>query len=310
MQSTNSILMIRPTNFNYNSETAVNNYYQKASSLSEAQTIQKKALEEFNNFVDKLKDNGVSVIVVEDRLDSKSPDSIFPNNWISFHESSRVALYPMFAENRRLERRDDILKKLIKLGYSLGPIKDYSKNEINNTYLEGTGSMILDRVNKKAYCAISPRADIKLLEDFCHDFNYTPISFNSYQWVEGRRLPIYHTNVMMAVASDFAIICSDSIDNEGEKKVVINSLEQDGKKIIHISESQVEKFAGNALEVRKRSGDTILVMSQSAFDALDKNQIETIEKHTKILPIDIPTIEKYGGGSVRCMMAEIFLPKD
>ena len=309
MQSTNSILMIKPTKFNYNGETAVNNYYQQASDLSEANEIQREALNEFNGFVDTLKRKGINVIDIEDRHDSISPDSIFPNNWISFHESGRVAFYPMFAKNRRLERRDDILIQLKERGYRLNTIRDYSRNEISDTYLEGTGSMIFDRENKKAYCAISPRADIELFKEFCSDFGYTPVYFNSYQSVDEKRLPIYHTNVMMAVGSEFAIICADSIDDEIERKNIINSLKADGKEIVYISELQVESFAGNALEVRKADGDAILVMSKTAFEVLEKKQIEQIEKYTEILPINVSTIEKYGGGSVRCMMAEVFLPK-
>ena len=309
MQSTNSILMIKPTRFNYNVETAVNNYYQQASDISETEEIQGRALEEFNKFVSVLEGNGIDVVVIEDRPNSESPDSIFPNNWVSFHEGGEVALYPMFARNRRLERRDDILLHLKDQGYKLNIIRDYSKNELNNTYLEGTGSMILDRENKKAYCVISPRADIELFKEFCHDFNYTPVCFNSYQWAKGTRLPIYHTNVMMAIAKNFAVICADSIDNIVEKKEVIDTLEKDGKEIVYISELQVESFAGNTLEVSKKDGSTVLVISKTAFDVLEKSQIEQIERHTKLLPVEVPTIEKYGGGSVRCMMAEVFLPR-
>jgi len=308
-QITDTILMIKPVKFHYNSQTAVNNYYQTLPWGINNSSIQEKALIEFNNFVDILDDIGIEVLVVEDTIDPPTPDSIFPNNWISFHSDGRIALYPMFAKNRRLERRMDILDRLRNKNFKINDIMDYSKFEEKDIFLEGTGSMILDRVAKKVYCALSPRADLTLLNKFCSDFEYTPISFNAYQWSNKKRLPIYHTNVLMAIGEDFTILCSSSIDNIEEKNKVVSELRSDGKTIIDITEKQVEHFAGNALQVKNYRGDKYLILSKTANDILSEDQIQSIEKTSKILSVDIDTIQKYGGGSVRCMMAEIFLPR-
>ncbi|MDP3313461.1 citrulline utilization hydrolase CtlX [Lutibacter sp.] len=308
-QITNTILMIRPVSFRMNEQTAVNNYYQKVLESLNSETVQLKALQEFDNFVDKLREAGVQVIVIEDSKDSNTPDSIFPNNWISFHENGDVALYPMFAENRRLERREDVFTILEEQGFEIENVIDYTLAEKEGLFLEGTGSLLLDRINRKAYCALSPRADEDLFIEFCEDFEYTPVPFVSYQTVNEKRLPIYHTNVMMCIAEEFVIICLDSIDDKKDKKNVIKHLKEDYKEIITISETQVAQFAGNMLQVLGNNGEKYIVMSQSALDSLNKGQLNAISKYCKIISSPIDTIEACGGGSVRCMMAEVFLPK-
>lgn len=305
-QITDTLLMIRPVNFRMNEQTAVNNYFQK--STKELQdTVNNKAQQEFDAFVRMLKAEGVNVIVVDDVLSQDTPDSIFPNNWVSFHENGDVALYPMFAKNRRRERREDIFEKIEDEGRFIRNFVDYTSAELENIYLEGTGSLILDRQYRKAYCALSPRADEDLVIEFCEDFEFTPIIFKAYQTYKGERLPIYHTNVMMCVAEDFAVICLDAIDDNKEKKLVADSLIQDEKEIISISEAQMNQFAGNMLQVQ--GDDKLVVMSQAAFEALTDVQISTIESYCKIVSSDLSTIETHGGGSARCMLAEVFIPK-
>ncbi|OGS70483.1 MAG: amidinotransferase [Flavobacteria bacterium RIFCSPLOWO2_12_FULL_35_11] len=309
-QITNTILMIRPVLFRMNEQTAVNNYYQKVLESLTPETVQFKALQEFDNFVEKLKAVGVNVIVVNDTKETDTPDSIFPNNWISFHENGDVALYPMFAENRRLERREDILETLEDLGYQINNVVDYTSAEEEKIYLEGTGSLLLDRVNGKAYCALSPRADEDLLIEFCEDFEFTPVSFVANQTLNDKRLPIYHTNVIMCLGEKFSVICLDSIDDKKERKDVIKHLKEDKKEIISITEEQVNSFAGNMLQVLGSNNERYIVMSNSAFESLTKQQINQLEKHGKILYSSLDTIEACGGGSARCMMAEVFLPKN
>lgn len=302
--------MIRPVSFRMNEQTAVNNYYQKVLESLTPETVQFKALQEFDDFVEKLKAVGVNVIVINDTTDTDTPDSIFPNNWISFHENGDVALYPMFAENRRLERREDILETLEDLGYEINNVIDYTSAEEEKIYLEGTGSLLLDRVNGKAYCALSPRADEDLLIEFCEDFEFTPVSFVANQSLNDKRLPIYHTNVIMCLGEKFSVICLDSIDDKKERKEVIKHLKEDKKEIIAISEEQVNSFAGNMLQVLGSNNERYIVMSNSAFESLNKQQINQLEKHGKILYSSLDTVEACGGGSARCMMAEVFLPKN
>lgn len=308
-QTTNTILMIRPVNFRMNEQTAVNNYYQKELDNMLPETINAKAQAEFDAYVEKLRDIGVHVVVVNDTLETDTPDSIFPNNWISFHENGYVGLYPMFAENRRLERREDILLALEEEGFVINQIVDYTAAEEENIYLEATGSVVLDRVNRKAYCALSPRADEDLFIEFCEDFEFTPVIFTAYQTVDGHRKAIYHTNVMMCVGETFAVICLDSIDDKKEYKNVINHLKENDKEIIAITEAQVNNFAGNMLQVKGANETHYLIMSQSAYNSLTITQIEKLEKHSKIISSSLNTIEICGGGSARCMMAEVFLSK-
>ncbi|WP_224489092.1 citrulline utilization hydrolase CtlX [Robertkochia flava] len=307
-QATDTILMIRPVNFRMNEQTAVNNYFQE--NINELQaTVNKKAQEEFDTFVGKLKAAGVHVIVVEDTMEPDTPDSIFPNNWISFHEDGQIGVYPMFAENRRLERRDDVLERLEAEGLVIRNVMDYTAAEEENVFLEGTGSIVLDRENRKAYCALSPRADEDLFIEFCEDFEYTPVIFYAYQTVKEERMLIYHTNVMMCVADKFAVICLDTIDDKKERKNVVTHLTNDGKEIIEISEAQMHQFAGNMLQVLGDNEKKYLVMSGAAHKALTPAQIQQIEKYSEILSSPLDTIETCGGGSARCMMAEVFLPK-
>lgn len=301
--------MIRPVAFRMNEQTAVNNYYQKVLDGLTPENVNAKAQEEFDNFVKKLRLVGVNVTVVDDTLQPDTPDSIFPNNWISFHENSVVVLYPMFAENRRAERREDILDILEGKGFKINEIMDYTSAEEDDLFLEGTGSLLLDRENGKAYCALSPRADEDLMIEFCEDFEFTPVIFEAFQTVDGQRKLIYHTNVMMCIGDTFAVICADCIDDKKERKMVLDSLRGDEKDIILITEEQVNNFAGNMLEVKGSDGKRYLVMSTSAYQALTKKQIAQLEQHITILHSSLDTIEACGGGSARCMMAEIFLPK-
>ena len=304
-QITNNIMMIEPVSFNYNTETAINNYYQINNTALSKEEIQQKALKEFKEFVSLLRSKNINVIVFKDTENPKTPDSIFPNNWVSFHINGEIVLYPMYAKNRRLERRNDIIQKL-RDDFIVTKINDFSYYENQELYLEGTGSMILDRENKICYAAISDRTNKNIVNDFCNQLNFKPILFTSNQDVRGKRLAIYHTNVMMCITTNFAIVCLDSIDCNEEKDRVIDILNETKKEIISISEEQTNKFAGNMLEVE---GDKkYLVMSKSAYSCLTENQIKKINKYCEILYSDLSTIEDYGGGSARCMMAEIFLP--
>ena len=307
-QITNTLLMIRPVAYRMNEQTAVNNYFQENLNLSDV-VINAKAQKEFDVFVVKLREVGVTVIVEDDILEMETPDSIFPNNWVSFHENGDVGLYPMFAENRRRERREDILLRLEKEGFVINNLIDYTSAEDEGIFLEGTGSLILDRVNQKAYCALSPRADEDLVIEFCEDFEYDPIIFRANQTIKGQRLPIYHTNVLMALGEDIAVICLDAIDSKSEKKMLIQNFKEDGKEVVKISETQMQQFAGNMLQVKGANNQKYMVMSSAAYYSLIPEQIRSIEKNSTIIHSDLNTIETCGGGSARCMMAEVFLPK-
>ncbi|MGB7841818.1 MAG: arginine deiminase-related protein [Salinimicrobium sp.] len=307
-QITDTLLMVRPVAFRMNEQTAVNNYFQEGLHLAN-EKINLQAQEEFDAFVEKLRAVGVHVIVIDDDKKLDTPDSIFPNNWVTFHENATAALYPLFAENRRRERRAEVFEKIEEEGFLINNVVDYTSAEEEGLFLESTGSMILDRINEKAYCALSPRANEELLIEFCEDFELTPVIFTAYQDVDGRRMPIYHTNVMMCVAENFAVICLDSIDDPKERKNVVRHLRTDGKEIIEISEAQMHRYAGNMLQVAGKDNKKYLVMSKSAYDSLLPTQIAAIEKHCEILSSDLETIETCGGGSARCMLAEVFLPK-
>lgn len=307
-QTTNTILMIRPVHFRMNEQTAINNYFQEDLDLKNAE-INAKAQQEFDAYVEKLRAVGVNVIVEDDDKLMDTPDSIFPNNWVSFHKNGNVGLYPMFAENRRKERREEVFMRLEKEGFKINNIIDYTEAENEGVFLEGTGSLLLDRVNDKAYCALSPRADESLFIEFCEDFEYTPIVFTANQTVDGKRMPIYHTNVMMCLAETFAVICLETIDDKKERKNVLKNLTEDNKEIIKITEEQMANFAGNMLQVKGKDDKRYLIMSQAAYNSLTQAQINKIEKHCAILSSSLETIETCGGGSARCMMAEVFLPK-
>ena len=307
MQTAKTVLMVEPIAFGYNSQTAENNYFQKEQKESD---IQEKALIEFNNFADQLREKGIEVITVKDTLDPHSPDSIFPNNWVSFHENGTVALYPMFAMNRRVERRPEILETLQKEGFIINEVEDFSPFENEEKYLEGTGSMIFDHDFKIAYGSVSLRLDEELFRDFCEKFGYRPVVFHSFQNVGDQRLPIYHTNVMMCVAEQFVVICLDCIDDEMEREKVQETIKSSEKEVIEISEDQMQQFAGNMLQVQNQEGKQFLVMSETAYKSLKTEQIQHIEQYCEIIYADLNTIETNGGGSARCMLAEVFLPKN
>ena len=305
-QITDTVLMLRPVRFRTNEETIVNNYFQKGINITQEE-INRKAQQEFDTLVQKLREVGVHVIQVEDIYEQDTPDSIFPNNWISFHNNGDVAIYPMFAENRRRERREDILDIVEEAGFEIENVFDYTEAENEGIFLEGTGAMVLDRIHRKAYCALSPRASEELFIEFCEDFEYTPVIFRAFQKTDGELKPIYHTNVMMALGRTFAIVCLDTIEDKNERKNVLNHLKEDKKEIITISREQVDYYAGNMLEVKGKE-HSYLVMSQTAYESLTPQQIEAIERHTQMLYSDLSTIEICGGGSARCMLAEVFLP--
>jgi hypothetical protein len=306
MQTANTVLMVEPIAFGYNSQTAQNNYFQVEQKEAD---IQEKALQEFNNFVEKLRAKGIQVITVKDTLEPHSPDSIFPNNWVSFHQDGTVALYPMFAPNRRVERRNDILETIRNEGFKINKVEDLSSSEKDDLFLEGTGSMIFDHDYKIAYGSVSLRLDEQLFRDFCDKLGYTPIVFHSFHNVGNQRLPIYHTNVMMCVAEQFVVICLDCIDNELEREKVQEVIKSTEKEVIEISEEQLHQFAGNMLQVQNEEGTPFLVMSETAYQSLTQEQIQKIESYCEIIYADLNTIEVNGGGSARCMLAEIFLPK-
>jgi len=301
MQTTSHILMIRPVNFGYNAETAVNNGFQVAGMDTEAQ---KKALREFDDFVSVLRSNGVDVTVVQDTPEPHTPDSIFPNNWISFHNDGTVIFYPMYAANRRLERKQHVIDTVRSL-FEIKSQIDLSSYESKNIFLEGTGSMVLDRDNKIAYACLSPRTDKKVLEDFCKQTGFKPVSFRA---VDSKGREIYHTNVMMCVADRYVVICLESIDDKTERENVTTAITGSGKEIIEINFDQMNHFAGNMLQVENVSGQKLLVMSSQAFRSLTKQQVDKLSSYNNIIHSPLVTIETNGGGSARCMMAEVHLP--
>lgn len=306
MQTTDTVLMIEPIAFGFNAETAKNNYFQIEQKGFDTQF---KALTEFKAFVEKLRSKGINVITIKDTLDPHTPDSIFPNNWVSFHKDGKVVLYPMFASNRRVERRDDIIETIKEQGFEVSEIDDWSFPEMQGHFLEGTGSMIFDHDNKLAYGSVSLRLDENLFREFCEKYGFTPVVFHSFQTVGEERLPIYHTNVMMCVADKFVVICLDCIDSELERSKVAEIIKNSGKEIIEISEEQMQQFAGNMLQVQNRDGEKFLIMSETAYRSLHEDQVSAIEKYCEIIYSDLNTIEVNGGGSARCMLAEVFLPK-
>jgi len=304
VQSTNTILMVEPVAFNSNPLTAESNVFQHAG---EIENVQEKALGEFNVLVKKLEAKGVNVIRIKDTLEPHTSDSIFPNNWITTHQDGAVVLYPMEAKNRRLERRDDVVETLeSEYGFTYDRVLDFSPHELSEKYLEGTGSLILDRVNKIAYACYASRTEKSLLDLWATTLGYSVCGFAA---AVANGDQIYHTNVMMCLGSTYVVICLDVIPDENERATVVESLNKTGHEIIDISEEQMFQFAGNMLEVLGDDGQKLLAMSQAAHESLTTEQKEAIAKHAEILSSPIPTIEYCGGGSVRCMLAEIFLPK-
>ena len=308
-QAASTLLMIEPVAFGFNHQTAENNYFQQQATDS-ASAVQEKALCEFRQMVDILQNKEIDVIVVRDTPEPHIPDSIFPNNWISFHDDGTVVVYPMFASNRRLEKRSDILVQLEKKGFIVRNIVNYSSSENKSRFLEGTGSMVFDRVSRIAYAALSERTHLSLFLQFCEELHFLPCYFHAYQTVGDKRLPIYHTNVVMNVGDRYAVVCLDSIDDAMERQAVVSSLCNHGKAIIEITEAQMHHFAGNMLQVENREGEKFVILSETAFQSLTPKQIEQLSAFNEIVSIPIPTIERAGGGSVRCMMAEIFLQKE
>jgi hypothetical protein len=294
--------MIRPVNFGFNEQTAESNAFQNRDAQSES--ANRQAQKEFDGMVNTLRANGVDVTVVDDTMEPHTPDSIFPNNWVSFHSDGQVFLYPMQAENRRLERREDTINGL-EDNFTVKHIIDLSRFEEENKFLEGTGSMVLDRENKIAYACISPRTDREVLHVFCQQAGYAPVTFDA---VDENGQAIYHTNVLMCVGSRFAVICLESIPNPHEKLVVKESLLSTKKEIVDISFDQMNRFAGNMLEVKNMAQETLIVMSKNAYEALLEEQKNVLKKYGKLVYADINTIETIGGGSARCMMAEVHLP--
>lgn len=301
MQHTSHLLMIRPVNFGFNAETAVNNAFQNNT----AEDVQQKAQEEFDAFVVMLSENKLEVTVVEDMLYPATPDSVFPNNWISFHTDGRIFLYPMFAPNRRLERNPAVVE-VMRSRFDVTEIIDLSRFENEQLFLEGTGSMVLDRENKIAYACVSPRTSEMVLHEFCRLAGYKPVTFSA---TDENGLAVYHTNVMMCVAKTFAVVCLESIAAQDDKAALLYCLNQTGKKIIAISLQQMNHFAGNMLQVINRDGKLLLVMSTQAYQSLTAAQIAELETHNRIIHASLTNIEMAGGGSARCMLAEVFLPE-
>lgn len=301
MQTTSHILMIRPVNFAFNLETAVNNAFQVRT---DATDVQAQALQEFDDFVSLLKKNHVDVVVVEDTPHPHTPDSIFPNNWVSFHDDGTILLYPMFAPNRRAERKGHVLENIYSKFRVTNKI-DLSYYEKNNLYLEGTGSMVLDREDKLAFACLSPRTDKKVLQEFCDKMNYEPITFTA---VDRNGMPIYHTNVLMCVGDQYVVICLDCIRDQEEKDKLLEAIQKTGKEIIDISYEQLDKFAGNMLQIENAQGEKLLIMSTQAYRSLNKKQVQKLESYNRIIHSPLNAIETNGGGSARCMMAEIHLP--
>ncbi len=301
-QTTNHLLMIRPVRFGYNAETAVNNAFQVASANQEA--VQQQAVKEFDLFVDKLRAAGVDVTVVQDTPEPHTPDSIFPNNWISFHADGFIQLYPMFAISRRLERKPEVIDAVRKK-FKISGERDFSKAEAQGIFLEGTGSMVLDRENKISYACLSARTDAGLMKQWCDDNGYRAVTFDA---VDATGAAIYHTNVLMAVADKYVVICLDAIPNFHEKGMLIHTIQSTHKTIIPISFAQMNHFAGNMLQVQNAQGEKILVMSEQAWLGLDHDQQNQLQSFNQVLYSDLKTIESNGGGSARCMMAEVHLP--
>lgn len=305
-QTTDTLLMVRPTHFGYNQQTAGNNAFQTADTGEDSHAIRQQAQAEFDGFVQRLREAGVEVIVVEDNDGVIRPDAVFPNNWVTFHHNGTVITYPMYAPNRRLERRDDVIE-MLREQFEVRRVVRFEGYENTEQFLEGTGSMILDRMHRVMYACLSPRTDAKLLEEFSQWANYEKVEFHA---VDDGGTDIYHTNVMMALGDRFVVICLDCVPDPTERKRLETMFRKTGKDVIAISmEQMLHSFAGNMLQVQNRDGQTFLVMSERAYRSLNEPQKELILAHTQILYAPLDTIEKYGGGSARCMMAEVFLPR-
>ena len=305
-QVTSQLLMVRPANFSSNKETIETNKFQNDITPDSKNNIQAQALSEFDKMVKLLRDHGISVIDIDDIQELENTDAVFPNNWVSFHQDNTVVLYPMMARSRRTEKRYDILEYLTKYqSFKIDRIIDMSYLEEDNHFLEGTGSMIFDRVNKTVFACKSSRTSLEALEIFCRDMGYNPIVFEAII----DNYPIYHTNVMMSLGKNTAFLCSESIKDEADSLLIKNYFRDLEKNIIEISPQQMNNFAGNVIEVENTKGVSHIIMSDSAYQALDHKQLDSINSVSNIIAIPLETIERYGGGSARCMVAEIFLEK-
>ena len=298
--------MIRPAGFRMNEETSSTNHFQRDTGGGAELEL---AIVEFDAMVVALRKEGVHLIVFQDDPTTDTPDALFPNNWVSFHRDGRVVQYPMSTPNRRLERRGELIEALERMhGFSILERVDLTSHEVQGAFLEGTGSVVLDRKHKVAYAAIGPRTDRGLFEIYCQRMGFEALSFEALMTTEGRRVPIYHTNVMMTVGTGWAAICLDSIASEDSRVWVERRLKKSGLEVILLTQPQVASFAGNMLEVRDRDGASIIVLSRRAHDKLRKDQLQRLRRYGRLVIIDIDVIETFGGGSVRCMIAEVFLP--
>lgn len=305
-QTTDTILMVRPARFGFNEETAANNAFQTNDRSRSQSEIEQAAQAEFDGFAERLRACGVHVIVAQDSPEPAKPDAVFPNNWVSFHHDGHIITYPMFSPLRRLERREEVIDQVLANGFRADRRSHLEVSEADNRFLEGTGSMILDHDHRLVYACLSQRTDAALLDDYGRLIGYEPVAFHS---TDAQGHDVYHTNVMMALGISFAVICLDSVKDATERAMLEARLNATGKAIIAISLDQMNSFAGNMLQVKNADGKTFLVMSEQAFKSLTPAQVAAIEAHTNILHAPLYTIEQYGGGSARCMLAEVFLPK-
>ena len=297
--------MVRPANFGFNEETAASNAFQSRNGQLLPDEVSRLAQAEFDAFVKQLRLAGVDVIVAKDSAHPPKPDAVFPNNWVTFHQEGFVVTYPMFAPVRRKERRRKVIDTVLEQGFVSNRRINFEYNEKLNRFLEGTGSIIFDHRHQLAYACLSPRTDAALLNELCLEIHYRPVVFHA---VDAKGQDIYHTNVMMAMGETFVVICLDTVRDETEKAALLERFQETHKTVVDITLDQMNAFAGNMLQVRNQQGETILVMSSQAYRALTPAQIKTLEGHTQLLHSPIDTIERYGGGSARCMMAEVFLP--
>lgn len=304
MQVASAILMIRPAAFGYNNETAANNFFQHNPGLSR-ELLHKKALAEFDAMVKKLETEEVELLLVEDSPEPPKPDAIFPNNWLSTSAAGQVFIYPMFEPSRRAEKRDDIIQLLAR-DFTVTDVQDWSEYEAEGRFLEGTGSMVVDHDNRMIYAAISERTNLSVLEKFARANDFQAIVFLA---TDKNNQPVYHTNVVMSLGEKFAVICEDAIEEEWERIAVTQLLESTGHTLIPITREQMHCFAGNMLEIKNRKGESLIILSTTALDALRPEQQQVLRQFGKLVPVSVPVIEQVEGGSVRCMIAEIFLPR-
>ena len=304
MQSANTVFLVRPARFSFNPETAASNHFQQTMAGLDAAVVQARAFAEFDALVATLRAKGVNVLVFEDTPEPVKPDAVFPNNWLTLHPDGRVLLYPMCAPNRRAERRPDILEAL-RQQFAVTEVIDFSPREQEGRFVEGTGSLVFDHQHRIAYAGLSPRTDARLLAEIAAQLGYRPVTFRAH---DAHGQEIYHTNVMLSIGAGFAVLCPESVTDATERAAVVACLAATGHEIVAISLAQVAHFAGNMLALQSAEGSILLAMSQSAFDALTAAQRRALGAYGELLPLPIPTIETSGGGSVRCMLAEVFLP--